>query len=181
MLRRNLSTLLHRGPPPLPAGTLRLVPAHPSWDPRSTFGADLPVTVSDADMARFERLSLLEFPRKTVADEAEFLHIRAGVSAVLTAARALNDVNGNSGNSGSSGGEKNRRTAQFDVAIAALSEEQLEQIAEAQWSALRNDEVTEGSEVESPLLSKSITAHAARTDLEGNYFIAPKGNSEAGV
>ena len=176
MLRRNLSTLLHRGPPPLPAGTLRLVPTHPSWDPRSTFGADLPVTVSDADMARFERLSLLEFPRKTVADEAEFLHIRAGVSAVLTAARALNDVNGNSG---SSGGENNRRTAQLDVAIAALSEEQLEQIAEAQWSALRNDEVTEGSEVEPPLLSKSITAHAARTE-GGNYFIAPKGNSEAG-
>ena len=173
MLRRNLSILLHRGgPPPLPAGTIRLVPTSPSWDPRSTFGADVPVTVSDADMARFERLSLLEFPRKTAAEEAEFVHVRAGVSAVLTAARALNDVNENTG---SSGEENRRRTAHLDVALAALSEEQIELIAEAQWAALRNDQVTEGSEIETLLLSKSITAHAART--EGNYFIAPKGNS----
>ena len=173
MLRRSLSSVaLRRGPPLLPIGTTRVVPSTPSWDPRSAFGGDAPVVVSDADMARYERLSLLSFPRETLSDEAEFSSVRAGVSAVLTAARALDETNCASGGGGGVGSSGSGGARALDVALAALSEDELEEISEARWSDLRDDAVTEGTEVEG---KPSITLHASRADAP--YFIAPNGNS----
>ncbi len=135
------------------------------------------MAVSDADMTRLARLSLLDFPRETSADTAEYERVRAGVSAVLTAARSLQAFSRSKLDSDSSRGGASAadaavaepRLRPVDAAIAALSEEDLEAVAQRRWFSLRSDDVTDGDSVNGS--DKSITKHAKHTD--GPFFLSP--------
>ena len=109
-------------------------------------------------MARLARLSLLNVPRESPADASEYERVRAGISAVLTAARLLRD------SSASKSG------AQLESAFAALSEADADSVAEARWASLRRDDVTEGA--------AAVARFAATRD--GPYFVAPGGSRDGG-
>ena len=135
------------------------------------------MAVSDADMARLARLSLLDFPRESSADTVEYERVRAGVSAVLTAARSLqtfsrSHLDGEHSRSGANAAEAaaaEPRLRPVDAAIAALSEEDLEAVAQKRWFSLRSDDVTDGKSVNGS--DFHITKHAKHTD--GPFFLAP--------
>jgi Asp-tRNA(Asn)/Glu-tRNA(Gln) amidotransferase C subunit len=111
-----------------------------------------PVSVSDAEMARLARLSVLNIPRETLADAAEFERVRAGVSAVLTAARVLRNADAGAND-----------VAPLEAALATLSDADVDAVAELRWSALRRDEVVSNTD--------DVVAFAASRD--GPYFVAP--------
>ena len=106
-----------------------------------------PAPISDADMARLERLSNLRLPRE------EGARARADVAAVLSTAAQL---------AGLSCGSEPLLTTR----LRALPEAALEAAAEARWARLRADEVTEGGD------AAGIVAHAAVR--EGLFFSAPR-------
>jgi len=144
----------------------RLTPGAPTWDPRTAFSG-APASVTDADMARLARLSSLALARGAPAADAEFERVRAGVAAVLAAARALPEARGGAGGEGGAGDGGDDAV---DDALAALSEEDLDAVAEARWAELRADEVTEGAAADG---GEPIVEHAAERD--GPYFVAPTG------
>ena len=123
------------------------IPLAPSWDPRELTAAR-PAPISDADMARLERLSNLRLPRE------EGARARAHVAAVLSTAAQLAVV--------SCENSEPLLTAR----LRALPEAALEAAAEARWARLRADEVTEGGD------AAGIVAHAAVR--EGLFFSAPR-------
>lgn len=112
-------------------------------------------------MARLARLSALRMPRETTADASEYELVRAGVSAVLTAARVLCDAD--SSTASTSG-------TPLDRAFAALSEADADAVAEARWASLRRDDVTEGA--------ADVARFAALRD--GPFFVAPVGSRDGG-
>ena len=111
-------------------------------------------------MSRLARLSALRVPRETPADAAEYERVRAGVSAVLTAARVLRDADSSASTSGTP----------LDRAFAALSEADADAVAEARWASLRRDDVTEGA--------ADVARFAALRD--GPFFVAPVGSRDGG-
>jgi hypothetical protein len=134
------------------------MPPADAWDP-SAFARLPPVAVTDADLARLARLSLLRLPDAG----AERERLRAGVSAVLTAARLLRDEAGGGGGGGGGSSASASASAPLDAALASLSEAELDAAAEARWAELRDDDVAEGGE--------DVASAAAVRD--GPFFVAP--------
>ena len=122
------------------------VPLTASWDPRELTAAR-PAPISDADMARLERLSNLRLPR----EEGE--RARADVAAVLSTAAQLAGLSCDS-------------EPLLSTRLRALPEAALEAAAAARWARLRADEVTEGGD------AAGVVAHAAVR--EGFFFSAPR-------
>jgi Asp-tRNA(Asn)/Glu-tRNA(Gln) amidotransferase C subunit len=128
-----------------------LVPREAHWDPRELLSPAAPVVVSDVEMQRLCTMSFLEF------SHAELEKVRGDVSAILSAARVLQDA---------LAARTEPLPGGIDEYLNALSEEELETVAEAQWARLRKDEVTEGS-----LAAEILSSSPSR---EGAYFSAPK-------
>jgi hypothetical protein len=156
------------------SSSARLTPGAPTWDPRAALSAGgAPAAVTDADMTRLARLSALALARGSPDADAEIERVRAGVAAVLTAARALPAVAGGGGGGGAcdDGGDE-----AFDAALAALSEADLDAVAEARWAELRADIVTEGAAADGDV---PLGEHAAERD--GPFFVAPTGDNGGGA